>query len=68
MLAADRRHRDKFSFNELDAIVVCQYACLAHPVIFVDRQQTAECCRITGEHANLLAVHASPPYAHGGQG
>ena len=59
MLTADRRHRDKFAFNQLDTIVLGQYARIAHPVVLVDRQQTALCGRITGEHAQLFSVHAA---------
>jgi hypothetical protein len=59
MLAADRRHRDKFSFDELDAIVLGEYARVAHPVILINRQQAARGRRVAGQQAQFLSVHAS---------
>jgi hypothetical protein len=57
MFTADRRHRNEFPLDQFDTIVICQDACLAHPVVLIDRQQTAPCRRITGEQAQVALIH-----------
>src|SRR6267143_3283041 len=58
MAAADRRHLDDLTFDELDPVVEPQDAGFAHPVILIEREAPAS---ERDRHAVLAVRHCAVP-------
>src|ERR1019366_3611409 len=66
MLAADGRHGDELSLDELDAVALGQNADLAHPMIFGNGERAPGDPWIAGQKAGLPRCHHPIPSVQNG--